>query len=75
MVRRGTFINKIRDLQYTYKRRQKRTELWRKRGGTHYIAMPMTDLLEDGYVLTTLGQAGCSEEEARRFVADHKISS
>lgn len=69
MVRRETFINKIRELGYTFKRPQKRTELWRKRGGTHCIFLPMNVLLEDTYVLSTLAQAGCSEAEAKAFLS------
>jgi len=43
MVRRDRFINKIRKLGYTYKSRQKRMYLWRKKGGTHYMSVPMAD--------------------------------
>jgi hypothetical protein len=35
MVRRESFQNKLRELNYTYKTKQKRTTLWRKVGGTH----------------------------------------
>ena len=35
MVRRDRFINKIRELKYSYKDQQKRTYLYRKTGGTH----------------------------------------
>ena len=47
MVRREACINKIRSLQYKYKTQQKRTYLYRKAGGSHYIAVPMADWLED----------------------------
>jgi len=69
MVRRETFINKIRSLNYTYKTKQKRTTLWRKVGGTHYISVPLADFLEDEFVLNSLRQAGLSEDEARSFLA------
>ena len=36
------FINKTRELGHTFKTRQKRTQLWRKRGGTHYISVPLS---------------------------------
>jgi hypothetical protein len=68
MVRRETFINKIRELNYTYKTQQKRTYLWRKSGGTHYISVPMADLLDDEFVSSSLRQAGVSEEEIRSFL-------
>lgn len=71
MVRREAFINKIRELNYTYKRRQKRTELWRRRGGTEFIALPMRDLLAEEYVTSTLRQAGLSDDEIKTFIAGH----
>lgn len=73
MVRREAFINKIRELNYTYKRRQKRTELWRKRGGTHFILLPMRDLLTEEYVTSTLRQAGLSDDEIKTFIAGHWV--
>ena len=54
MVRRENFVNKIRELGYSYKSQQKRTYLYRRTNGTHYISVPMTDLLEDEYVTSTL---------------------
>jgi hypothetical protein len=72
MVRRETFINKIRTLEYHYKSKQKRTYLYRKTGGTHYISVPMADLLEDEFVISTLRQAGLSETEIQSFVASAK---
>ena len=72
MVRRDSFINKIRALNYSYKDQQKRTYLYRKTGGTHYISVPMADLLEDEYVSTTLRQAGCPDDEIEAFLAGAK---
>jgi hypothetical protein len=69
MVRREAFINKIRELNYTFKTQQKRTYLWRKIGGTHYISVPMADFLDDEFVTSSLRQAGVSEEEIRSFLA------
>jgi hypothetical protein len=72
MVRRDAFINKIRDLDYYFKTKQKRTTLWRKRGGTHYIAVPLADLLEDEFVLISLRQAGLPNAEILRFIGSAK---
>ena len=72
MVTRESFINKIRELNYTYKTLQKRTELWRKIGGTHRMSVPRCNMLEDEYVMSTLRQAGCSEEEIKRFISSVK---
>ena len=72
MVRREKFVNKIRSLGYTFKSQQKRTYLYRKAGGTHYIPVPKADLLEDEFVNSSLRQAGCSQDEIRAFLADAK---
>ena len=72
MVRRETFINKIRELDYSYRRQQKRTSLWRQGGGTHRIALPANEMLEDEYVTSTLRQAGCSEDAIQAFLKSAK---
>ena len=72
MIPRQHFVNKLRELHYTYKTKQKRTELWRKRGGTHYISMPLSDLLEEEWVTSTLRQAGCTQDVIRSFIAAAK---
>jgi hypothetical protein len=59
-------------LGYTYKSQQKRTYLWRKTGGTHYISVPMADFLEDEFVVSTLRQAGISDPEIQSFLGSAK---
>jgi len=73
MVRRDTFINKIRELNFTYKTEQKRTYLWRQKGTTNYISVPKTDLLEDEFVAHSLRQAGISQDEIKAFIARHTV--
>jgi hypothetical protein len=72
MVRRESFINKIRSLGYTYKTQQKRTYLWRQSGTTNYMSVPMADWLEDEYVWNALRHAGCSKEDIEFFIASAK---
>ena len=72
MVRRDSFINKLRKLNYTYKSQQRRTYLWRKVGGTHYVSVPMAEMLEDEFVTSSLRQAGCQEEDIKAFLASCK---
>jgi hypothetical protein len=72
MVHRAAFINKLHELRYTYKKQQLRTQLWRKRGGTHVIFVPSCDLLEDDWVTGVLRQAGVPEAEIRSFLAATK---
>ncbi len=69
VIPRSHYINKIRDLNYTFKERKKRVELWRKRGSTHYISVPHTELLEEDFVISTLRQAGCADADIRAFIA------
>jgi hypothetical protein len=71
MVRRESFINKIRSLRYEYKTQQKRTYLYRRKGGTHYISVPMADLLEDEFVLSSLRQAGEKDHDIRAFINNY----
>lgn len=72
VISRQQYINKLRELDYTFKRQAKRVDLWRKRGGTHYIAVPQTDRLEDEFVTSSLRQAGCRHEEIQSFLASCK---
>jgi hypothetical protein len=72
MVHRDTFINRIRELRYTYKSQQLRTQLWRKRGGTHVIFVPLADLLEEDWVTGVLRQAGVADQEIKLFIASVK---
>jgi hypothetical protein len=72
MVRRQTFINKIRTLRFSYKTTQKRTYLYRRSGTTDYISVPMSELLEDEYVENALRQAGLKPEEIKAFLASAK---
>ena len=69
MVRREHFVNKIRSLGYKFKDEQKRTYLYRKTNGTHFISVPKPDLLEDEYVMSVLRQAGLTDEDIKAFIA------
>jgi hypothetical protein len=73
MVRRESFINKIREIGYSYKNQQLRTQLWRKRGSTHRMFVPLTDKLEDDYVTGALRQAGVSDADIKSFLAVAKM--
>jgi hypothetical protein len=74
MIRRDAFINKIRSLNYSYKDQLKRTQLYRKDGGTHCIYVPLRDLLEDEFVRSALSQAGVSSTEIEQFLSQYRIS-
>jgi len=69
MVSKESFVNKIRKLNYTFKSQQKRTDLWRKKGGTHCIFVPLKDELEDEFVISALRQAGENDKEIQAFMS------
>jgi hypothetical protein len=75
MVRRNTFINKIRELKFTYVTTQKKTFLWRQRGTTNYISVPKAELLDEDYVANVLRQYGLDSEEVKAFIASHSVLS
>lgn len=73
MIRREAFINKIRELNYHYKSQQLRTQLWKQRGSTSRMFVPLANLLEDDYVTGALRQAGVPDPDIRSFLASTKI--
>ena len=72
MIPRDHFINKIRELGYSFKTQKKRISYWRRPNTTLAISLPHTVLLEEVYVKATLTQAGCSIEEIESFLASAK---
>ena len=68
MVSRQQFLNKLHEKNYRYKDTQKRTFMYRKVGGTHRVFVPMRDILDDGWVMSTLAQMGCDKEEIETFI-------
>lgn len=70
MVPRQAFINKIRELGFTFKGEKKRVTLWRQKGTFLYIAVPKSDLLEDEFVTSSLRRAGLEDDEIRKFIGE-----
>jgi len=74
MIRRDTFVNKIRDLGYTLKGETKRVHIWRKKGGTHYMPVHKVDKkLEDEFVKSALSQAGMKKDDIKTFIDLHSV--
>jgi hypothetical protein len=73
MVHRDTFLNKINELGYRYKSECAHTQLFKKKGSTHFIFVRTTQLLEDDYVTGVLRQAGVPEKEVRAFIACARV--
>ncbi len=72
MVPRQAFVNKIRELGYSFKAQQRRTFLFRQKNGVNYIAVPKSDLLEDDWVGSNLRRAGLTREQIHKFIAEAK---
>jgi len=68
MVSRQAFVNKIRELGYTFKGERKRIYLWRKTGHAHFISVPKAEKLEDEFVISSLRQAGQTQEQIDQFL-------
>lgn len=74
MIRRETFLNKLHAIGYTYISQQKRTQMYRKRGGTHCIFVRIRDLLEEEFVASSLNQAGLTQKEIEEFIHSHRVT-
>jgi len=72
MIRRESFINKIRGIGYSYKDQRPRIQLWRK--GMHFIPVPRRDLLTEEFVTSSLRQAGVDAEEIESFLRSTRSS-
>jgi hypothetical protein len=73
MVRRDTYLNKIRALGYTLSGETKRVHIFRKKGSSppHYIPVRKCEKLEDEFVRSTLSQAGMNAMDIQSFMAAH----
>ena len=64
------FVNKLRELGYTFKGRQRRTELYRLKGGTHCVDVPRCDYLPDMFIRCALRQCGQTSGQIDKFLSD-----
>lgn len=64
------FVNKLKELKYTFKEQLHYQERYRLRGGTHIIHVPRKNLLDEDYVRLTLRQAGLTKDEVDRFIRE-----
>jgi hypothetical protein len=68
MIPRECFVNKLRELGYTFKDRRKTNELWRKKGGTHCVILHTPKLLPCAYVAAVLRSCKVPEKEVTSFI-------
>ncbi len=72
MIDKHAFVNKLRELNYTFKSQRKRVDIWRKKGGTHMVSLPRCDKLAEDWVKSTLKQCGESDAEILAYMASVK---
>lgn len=72
MVPRDHLINKIRELDYYFIERTKKGTLWRKRGGTYFLVVPLREMIREDTVASLLRQARCSPQEIESFLSSAK---
>ena len=70
VIPKQQFVNKLRDLGYSYNAQLKRVDLWRR--GTHFISVRRSDLLSEEFCTSALRQAMCSDQEIREFIGSVK---
>jgi hypothetical protein len=72
VISKRHFVNKLRELGYSFKEQKKRAELWRKPGTTSMVWLPRNKELSEVYVVSTLLQCGLSPTEIEEFIRDAK---
>ena len=72
MIRREAFVNKIREMGFTFRREASRVLIFRRGKDTAYIQVPRKDDLDEQFVIRSLTQHGCSLEEALAFIGSHR---
>ena len=69
MISRNQLIARLRQANFTYVNRQKRTELWRQQGGVQRVAVPLHDCFLETEAAAILAQAGLARPQIERFLA------
>lgn len=68
-ISREQVIARLRQANYTYKKRGPRTELYKKKGCTHRIFVPRRKVFTEQLVRIVLGQAGLTPGEVEDFLS------
>jgi hypothetical protein len=73
VIPRERLINKLRELNYTFRTQTLKSQLWRKKGGTHCVWLPRKENpLSETYVRNVLRQCGVDQEEIERFIGQNR---
>lgn len=70
MIPRDAFINKLRELKYSYKDQTDKVLAYRRNGSTHMVFIPRKENpLSETYVRSTLHQCGCTDDQIEKFIS------
>ena len=73
MVPRERLINKLRELNYTFSTQTLKSQLWRKRGGTHCVWIPRKeDPVSETYVRNLLRQCDVGAPDIETFIGQYR---
>ena len=72
MIKKAFFVNKLRELDFTFVRPADRVELWRQRGSSRRVNVPRRDEIPEAHVIFSLRQCGLEEDEIRAFIQSAK---
>ena len=72
MVSRNAFINRLRELGYSYKDQTDKMQLWRRSRDAHMVWIRRKeDPLSAEYARQVLRQCGCSDAEIENFISTY----
>ena len=70
MIPRSEIIGRLREENYSYSKRGKRTEILRQHGTAQHVAVPLRDAFTPDEARVILRQAGCTSEQIQQFLRD-----
>lgn len=70
MIPRSEIVGRLRDQNFTFCKRGKRTEIWRQHGTAQYVPLPLRSAFTPDEAGAILRQAGCSSDQIDRFLKD-----
>lgn len=68
-VSREQVLNRLREANYTFNRKGKRDELWKKRGTTDYVSLPVNAVYPEPFIRSLFQNAGLTETQINQFLA------
>lgn len=70
MITRTQLLNKLRELGYTFSRKAKRVEVYRRPTDYHRVMISPGKQFSEAEIGITLTQCGCTKDEILRFIRD-----